>query len=505
MPLSARLGDARLESPFISTDAWTALKQHHPRPVLSCGAAAVVKTSHLGTQFFAHLHVPGGDEHKGESREHLRVKAAVMLAARDAGWDTSAEVPADDRSWVADVLAERDGRRVAFEVQLAGQTAEEYRFRQDRYARDGVECFWLVRRLDGYRLREVPAVQVLFGDEPITVTDGPRSTTTTPLSVFVRGVLDRTVTWASHSRSDEVATVQWGVQQCYRCHRYATVWNRTPDVTLTCDGCAHVEVGRPYRGGSVEPVKDKRRRGLEIPSAIYRPSRTSEGSGNTPEWFCPNCDAGFWALHLHWLYYGDDTVAATAALGSAELRPHWCTPRRVITGPADLLRFLDGDLPGVTPPPVPVVLTGQDVIDQARTREQSRKRAKEIRDEQDSMRAEWERWLEDSHARQARFEQQRRPRPVEWWSQAEGPEGPPPPWDGPAPTDPHARTAVINAYTATHLRYADELLSVFPLFGADECTCPECSRIQHLFNKSQRKTLWPHRGTGTATWADKER
>jgi len=111
---------------MFSPGDWADLKEHRPRPVLGCGKTAVVKTSQLGTQFFAHKSDPCDPVHKGETKEHLRVKAAVVEAAAALGWKARAEVRAPDGSWIADVLVEKAGRQVAFEVQISSQDAERY-------------------------------------------------------------------------------------------------------------------------------------------------------------------------------------------------------------------------------------------------------------------------------------------------------------------------------------------------------------------------------------------
>jgi hypothetical protein len=97
VPLTAFLGDRSLLAPMFSPGDWADLKEHRPRPVLSCGETAVVKTSELGTQFFAHKGL-AHPEHEGETTEHLRVKAAVVEAAAALGWTASTEVRAPDGS-----------------------------------------------------------------------------------------------------------------------------------------------------------------------------------------------------------------------------------------------------------------------------------------------------------------------------------------------------------------------------------------------------------------------
>ena len=148
MPLVAHLGARRIEAPDVSAGDWLELKASYRQTglVLVCGHSGFPKTSQLGTQYFSHFSNSECQAFEGgrESPEHLAAKAAVAKAARAAGWTATIEHPAPDRSWIADVLIEEDGRRIALEVQLASQTDAEFTRRTSRYAQAGIETIWLV-------------------------------------------------------------------------------------------------------------------------------------------------------------------------------------------------------------------------------------------------------------------------------------------------------------------------------------------------------------------------
>ena len=141
-----------LEASAFDRDEWEALraqaraKRHLHMPC--CPARAVLKTSRLGTRFFAHK-ARGGCEWKPETPAHLHLKELTLLAAREAGWDATTEangVTADGECWTADVLAVKDHFKVAVEIQWSGQTDEETLRRQERYRRSGIRGVWLLRQ-----------------------------------------------------------------------------------------------------------------------------------------------------------------------------------------------------------------------------------------------------------------------------------------------------------------------------------------------------------------------
>ncbi len=157
--------DRSLDASLLTTPEWTALTatNRHVRHLrtVCCGAPLVLKTSRLGTRFFAHLAL-GGCSSGDEGPEHLHLKALSVAAARAAGWTAEAEVagatPAGE-PWRADVMATKGSHRIAIEVQWSPQADDITRARQARYAASGVRGLWLFRQAV-IADAEVPAVRV---------------------------------------------------------------------------------------------------------------------------------------------------------------------------------------------------------------------------------------------------------------------------------------------------------------------------------------------------------
>lgn len=77
-----------------------------------------------------------------ETQHHIRLKYEAMNAAREIGLKADVEVPADDRRWIADVMIEKDTKRIAIEIQWSKQTDDDFEMRTKRYRKDGVSCIW---------------------------------------------------------------------------------------------------------------------------------------------------------------------------------------------------------------------------------------------------------------------------------------------------------------------------------------------------------------------------
>ncbi len=227
MPLRAVLAGDTVHAFQLDADAWAELRRTYRARELRtacCGNPAIPKRSPLGTQFFAHAK-RGDCTSAPETKEHLLAKSTIATAALAAGWHVTTECAGatpDGAPWIADVLAERNGTRVAFEVQWSRQTIEDYRTRQARYARAGVRTAWLVRRMPlegGFRMEaradhELPIFLISIRDDGGSF-EVPRFGV--GLEVFVTGMLAGSLRWAPRvGRRYELGIVPFS-QNCWRC------------------------------------------------------------------------------------------------------------------------------------------------------------------------------------------------------------------------------------------------------------------------------------------------
>lgn len=145
-----------IEAFSVEPAQWDRLRKEPLGAFLMAGTdwPAVLKRSIRGVQFFAHAPGYTGPKPEPESEHHRQAKIAVAKALRAAGyaaWVERAGSSPDGELWQADVLCQTDDRAIAFEVQLAQQTLDEYELRSSRYVRSGVKCVWLVREPKHYK------------------------------------------------------------------------------------------------------------------------------------------------------------------------------------------------------------------------------------------------------------------------------------------------------------------------------------------------------------------
>lgn len=178
---------------------------------------------------------------KAETVQHLRAKAQIMQACEEAGFRVSTEVTGDD--WRADVLAERGGVRIAFEVQWSFLRLDETLRRQRRYARDGVRGCWFFRappppflRDDGTpsARQDLPLFHLLVNaDLSFSVALNQRLHR---LPAFVRLLLGGQVRFCetARARPAQDTEAQFYAIDCPHCGRRAFIYRLAETVEAAC-------------------------------------------------------------------------------------------------------------------------------------------------------------------------------------------------------------------------------------------------------------------------------
>lgn len=247
MPLKCLKNDTAVYAYELSEAGWIQLKEQNSREKLlrmpCCDAKVVLKTSALGTKFFAHAR-RGPCTSAPETAEHLLAKVTILQALRQCDWHVVPEVPgltSDGQAWIADVLATKGSVSVAFEIQWSPQEEQETIRRQLQYASSNVRSLWLFRQRNFPVSKETPAFHLFFNSELRDFqvwlpSDGykfedwrrrRKSQADTenlwaqkvPLDLFVRGTLCGALKFAPSLNASIPVTVYGGDMECWRCRR----------------------------------------------------------------------------------------------------------------------------------------------------------------------------------------------------------------------------------------------------------------------------------------------
>lgn len=152
VPLTAVVDKETIIGPDLSEEEWKDLAVRHrkglPVTMGCCGAPGHLRISKYGTRHFYHA-VDAGCNYTEESKEHLEIKYQIYRICQSEGWETCVEFPAPDRTWISDVYAQRDGRKIAFEIQISTLSPDELERRDQKYRAKGIESYWLLENFLG--------------------------------------------------------------------------------------------------------------------------------------------------------------------------------------------------------------------------------------------------------------------------------------------------------------------------------------------------------------------
>lgn len=233
MPLSCTTNTGKALMAFdYDVVSWRRLVEENRRnkhlAMACCGRSVVLKTSHLGTRFFAHTRRLDS-KCAVETEQHLLAKDIIAKAVVAAGWKAETEAPLREVNRIADVLATREKVRVAFEVQWSRTRDLEIRHKAYRTAR--IRGLWLLKHVDVWSSREVPAFRLVYApndrrfdvwvwDDRAYLTDKKcKPIQVVELSRFVRGALGGRLQWRpAHGIRvpAELITISTQCRTCFR-------------------------------------------------------------------------------------------------------------------------------------------------------------------------------------------------------------------------------------------------------------------------------------------------
>lgn len=148
MPLRAIIDGQDCISTDLTPEVWSQLKKRTKSKEVSvtlpcCGEEAYLRTSKNDVNHFVHLQKNETCNWSSESKLHRHAKLEILNACRKCGWEAFPEFI--EGEWRADVLATKNGRRIAFEVQLSRQSYRDTIERQAKYRESRVEAYWFFK------------------------------------------------------------------------------------------------------------------------------------------------------------------------------------------------------------------------------------------------------------------------------------------------------------------------------------------------------------------------
>jgi hypothetical protein len=149
MALKALIDGEEIQSWRCSEERWKNLviasRKKQVKVTMCCCGARGIPRKGSRRPHFAHFRRSDNCNYNDESKEHEEAKSIIAQACLDAGWEVDTEVSGP--GYEADVMATRDDKKVAFEVQLSYQTKDVTEERRSKFESDNVKDFWLFRKM----------------------------------------------------------------------------------------------------------------------------------------------------------------------------------------------------------------------------------------------------------------------------------------------------------------------------------------------------------------------
>lgn len=244
MPLRAYINNEEKISINYSDEEWDILKKSIKDNSLSiilpcCQQRGALRKSSKGLKHFIHHKGQNSCDWKPESAEHLKAKTEIIKACLENGWEATPEYSEND--WRADVLATKDGMRIAFEIQWSNQTNDTTVLRQEKYKAANVRGCWFFRTIpkqlrhydECLAIKEMPFFKFVRA-EPTTLVEFNRRTYT--LGEFTGSLLKGKMKFCenySPAPNQEVEILFFD-KFCWKCHEHQHLYTVQSPIKSLC-------------------------------------------------------------------------------------------------------------------------------------------------------------------------------------------------------------------------------------------------------------------------------
>ena len=212
-----------------------------------CNQEGFLRKSSRGLKHFVHLKSRNTCDWQPESPEHLMAKIEIVEACKENGWVAIPEY--SDSNWIADVLAIKDEKKIAFEVQWSRQSFEVTKFRQDRYKESKVRGCWFfrtapkeLRNFDQTLIanKEIPAFQIHKDEDSNIITQINQSNY--PLKSLVSQLLNGRVKFCEHIclKPKQEITIVFFETSCWKCNQTQHCFTVEKNQLTLCNQDFHV-------------------------------------------------------------------------------------------------------------------------------------------------------------------------------------------------------------------------------------------------------------------------
>ncbi len=335
MPIRAILDDREVYSFDFTDTEWFNLskriKKKESNVILPCcNQSGFTRISSQGLKHFVHFKSNNSCDWKPESQEHIKSKIEIIKGCRLAGWNAIPEV--SGTNWRADVLANKENKKIAFEVQWSYQTLDMTLLRQRKYESSGVRCCWLFKKPpkdmcdyngDIESNKYIPAFKLIqHEDLSLRVVFDGRNI---PLNLFISDLLKGRYKYCAHFRSNDKQrlNVSLFASICYNCLRTLFSYHILNSASYFSSTCGKKFNASAFSINIHDKIEDRINTLRKVTKNLYKPLI---GCFDNGKFACPYCSASgpYFNRTINWeSKWVIDIKIDVDSITSEEVK-HWC-------------------------------------------------------------------------------------------------------------------------------------------------------------------------------------
>ena len=282
------------------------------------------------------------DEKLENNYNHDLIKHSIFQSCINLGFKATEELSGKD--WRADVFAEVNNKKFAFEIQLSPQTLDKTLKRQKKYIRDNIIGCWLFvkepNNFDQERI-DLPLFRVFYKNNELFVSLKGRENLS--LETFINDFVNDKIHFCNRMITSKKQTVEVSFieMNCWKCGAINHIYAVNRGFYSPCNAELHrdemlwnscrKEYMPEIQNAVLEFLKTRKGKKIKLGKIKERYSKTVEDSYIS--FGCAECDAIFGDFYVTEAildsYYGDGVVERFNCEINMDIPiviniPHWC-------------------------------------------------------------------------------------------------------------------------------------------------------------------------------------
>jgi len=283
------------------------------------------------------------NEEKTIISKHDIIQSEVYSICSSLGFNSSQEYSGKD--WRADILAEKDTKKFAFEIQISLQSLKKTIERQSKYLRDNIVCCWLFEKSPSKLTDERPDLPlfniIVKPDNSFFVSLSDRKEL--PLAVFIKEFLSERIKFCNYAYAfpKQQINLIFYEMECWKCKTMNHIYYVDSLFRSSCNAIVHPDEAMwdgskiEYRPDVIKIAEDFAKTNNKLKLATLKKRYSNTVQHSYMSFGCNKCDSifGDWFIMEAEIDVKYGKLQIANCNGTIDLDenikldiPHWCYP-----------------------------------------------------------------------------------------------------------------------------------------------------------------------------------